>query len=222
MTKIKLNGMVQQLSASEERLYDKIKKEGKLFSSNMSRDELYTANLLATKHLVKKATNPELGLYFKTAGRTLKNNDYQEQITEVAPPSKKIESWIEKNKQRFKDEYGKDYKKYLYGRAWKMFNAKESYSFDLPFVLTESDYNIKNRHSFTLPCGKEVLMTKKQYNNGNDYWLVELQTEDYEYIDSIVVNDNGQPLDMNEFEEFCRKNKIKVSVFLTRIQDMLE
>ena len=215
-SKIKLNGMVQQLSASEERLYNKIKSVGKLFASDMSRDELYTANMLATKHLVKKANNPENGLYFKTSGRTIKSNDYQEQITEVAPPSKKIEKWITDNKQRFKDEYGKDYKKYLYGKAWKMFNAKESYSFDLPFVITEADYDIRSRHSFSLPDGREILITKKR-----DYWLVELQTEDYMYIDSVIVNRDGEPLNKENFEEFCRNNNLDMASFIVRIQDLI-
>lgn len=46
-------------------------------------------------------------------------------LTEEAPPDKEIEKWIKDNKARFKEKYGDDYEKYLYGRAWKMYNDKE-------------------------------------------------------------------------------------------------
>lgn len=45
-------------------------------------------------------------------------------VHESAPPDKEIEDWTVENKGRFKARYGKDYGRYLYGRAWRMYNSK--------------------------------------------------------------------------------------------------
>ena len=67
-------------------------------------------------------------------------------LEEVAPPDKKIESWIKKNKKRFKDRYGDGYEKYLYGRAWKAYNGKltESLDYDkLDDITVSLDKNVE-------------------------------------------------------------------------------
>lgn len=46
---------------------------------------------------------------------------FKEFLNEKAPPGKKAEEWIKKNKQKFKDEYGEDWEQVLYATAWKMF-----------------------------------------------------------------------------------------------------
>ena len=48
-------------------------------------------------------------IYYTTLGRSgqLKGNS----LEEVAPPGKESESWIRKNKKRFKERYVKDYEK---------------------------------------------------------------------------------------------------------------
>jgi hypothetical protein len=51
----------------------------------------------------------------------------EEDIQEVAPPSKKIESWIKSNKERFIKQYGKEKgTQVLYAKAWKMHGQSES------------------------------------------------------------------------------------------------
>jgi hypothetical protein len=47
-----------------------------------------------------------------------------EPVDESAPPGKKAEHWINKNKARFKAEYGDDYKSVLYGKAWNLFGRR--------------------------------------------------------------------------------------------------
>lgn len=42
-------------------------------------------------------------------------------LEESAPPGKDAEDWIKANKEEFKKQYGDDYEKYLYGKAWTLF-----------------------------------------------------------------------------------------------------
>ena len=42
-------------------------------------------------------------------------------LVETAPPGKKAAHFIKTNKKEFKQRYGKDWAKYLYGTAWKQF-----------------------------------------------------------------------------------------------------
>jgi len=52
----------------------------------------------------------------------------ESKINEVAPPGKKAEDFIRKNKASFKDRYGKRWEEVLYATAWKKFGPKsESY-----------------------------------------------------------------------------------------------
>ena len=44
----------------------------------------------------------------------------EEVLSEDAPPSKKIETWIKANKQRFIDKYGERGEEVLYSTAWNM------------------------------------------------------------------------------------------------------
>lgn len=51
---------------------------------------------------------------------------FKQYIKEEAPPDPEIESWIKKNKQRFKDEYGDEKgEEVLYATAWKMYKDKK-------------------------------------------------------------------------------------------------
>ena len=46
-------------------------------------------------------------------------------LIEESPPDPEIETWIKKNKARFKKEYGDEKGlEVLYGRAWVMYNKK--------------------------------------------------------------------------------------------------
>ena len=61
-------------------------------------------------------------MFYTTVGRNgvIKHQE----LDEVAPPDREIESWIKNNKKRFQDRYGDGYEKYLYGKAWKKYNGK--------------------------------------------------------------------------------------------------
>lgn len=122
---VKLNNIDIYLNDDESKVYDKVKEQGKLFKDDMSEYDIRIANCLVTKHLLKKFKNHINGIYFKTAGRKTKSNDFTTNMFEVAPPSKEIENWIIKNKDKFKEKYGKDYKQYLYGKAWNKYNNKK-------------------------------------------------------------------------------------------------
>lgn len=59
----------------------------------------------------------------------------EESLDEVAPPSAKIEKWINSNKERFVKQYGKEKgMQVLYAKAWKMHGQSESGS------ATNTDY----------------------------------------------------------------------------------
>lgn len=46
------------------------------------------------------------------------------QLQEKSPPGADAEHWITSNKERFKERYGDDYAKYLYGKAWSLFGEQ--------------------------------------------------------------------------------------------------
>ena len=47
--------------------------------------------------------------------------DFKKYLEEKAPPGKKAEDWIKKNKTEFKKKYGNDWEEILYSTAWKIF-----------------------------------------------------------------------------------------------------
>lgn len=207
---VKLNGISIYLTDDEQRIYDNTKSVGKLFASKMNEFDCRIADKLITKHLLKKYRNPENGIYYKTAGRKMKNNDFISTMTEIAPPSKEIENWINKNKDKFKKEYGNNYKKFLYGKAWTKYNGLKE-SFVLEAKAPKESFN------FTLPCGKEVLGTKS-----DNYWLIEIQTEDYDFIDSFITDANGNIVDNNNFHKVCKELNINEDYISKRIKSYLE
>lgn len=58
--------------------------------------------------------------YYKDRTGSVRSTVSRGTINEVAPPG--MEDWVKKNKERFKKEYGSDYKSKLYATAWKMHN----------------------------------------------------------------------------------------------------
>jgi hypothetical protein len=51
-------------------------------------------------------------------------------VLESAPPDSDIEKWIMHRKPEFKKRYGKDYAKYLYGKAWELYKSGSKLHFD--------------------------------------------------------------------------------------------
>lgn len=130
---VKINGILRNLTNDEMKIYKRVKNEGKLFKADLTEFEANVATSMVTKGLLRrKKAQQENGkhgrIYYVARGRNghLKTKP----LEEVAPPDKKIESWIKKNKKRFKDRYGDGYEKYLYGRAWKAYNGKLTESLD--------------------------------------------------------------------------------------------
>ena len=152
---VSINGVLYSLNTDEKKIYTKVKESGKLMKSDLSEYDQRVANGLVTRGLLKRRKNPQHEIYFMTRGR--RKAALQKPIEEVAPPDSQIEKWIENNEERFKERYGKEYKKYLYGKAWNKFNGKplneglhykisvDDISYDLPssdyFQLDFDDYD---------------------------------------------------------------------------------
>ena len=129
---VSINGILYSLNTDEKAIYDKIKKEEnkKLFKKDLDEFSQRIASGLVTKGILQRRKNPQHEIYFTTRGRR-KNAVFNRPLEEVAPPDIASEKWINKNKEKFKEKYGSNYKKYLYGKAWNMYNGsklKETYA----------------------------------------------------------------------------------------------
>lgn len=124
---VKIGGILRNLSNDEMKIYKKVKSEGRVYKMDLPEYDANVATTMVSKGLLrrKKAQQDEGHgrIYYTTIGR--KGHIKSKEIDEVAPPGKESEKWIKKNKKRFKDKYGKDYEKYLYGKAWNNYNGKK-------------------------------------------------------------------------------------------------
>ena len=106
-------------------------------------------------------------------------------LSEKAPSSPEAEAWILANKDRFKKRYGKNYEKFLYGKAWELYKDKE---------------DVKHEASRTvdIQCGKdgEKKITQTTVQSG----MSDLQT--FSMDPASVAIDLG--LDAVELDEFAR------------------
>lgn len=168
---VKINGILRNLTNDEMKIYKKVKDEGKVFKSDLSEFDANVATSMVTKGLLrrvksKKDDGKHGRLYFIARGR--KGHLSTKQLDEVAPPDKKIESWIKKNKKRFKDRYGKGYEKYLYGKAWNNYNGKlrESMHDDSDIIINVDD-SFLDRKEYFEKC-KEIYQYMKEYITGAD------------------------------------------------------
>ena len=109
---VSINGILYSLNTDEKAIYTKVKEAGKLLKKDLSEFDARVANGMVTKGVLKRRKNPQQEIYFVTKGR--RKNAPEKPIEEVAPPDSGIEKWINDNKERFEEKYGKDYKKYLY------------------------------------------------------------------------------------------------------------
>ena len=120
---VSINGILYSLNTDEKKIYTKVKEAGKLMKSDLSEFDQRIASNMVTKGLLCRKKNPQREIYFTTKGR--RKCALNKPVEEVAPPDSQIEKWIDDNKDRFQEKYGKDYKKYLYGKAWNKFNGKK-------------------------------------------------------------------------------------------------
>lgn len=124
---VKIGGILRNLTNDEMKIYKKVKDEGRVFKLDLPEYEANVATTMVSKGLLrrKKAQQDEGHgrIYYTSIGR--KGHLKGGELDEVAPPGKESEKWIKKNKKRFKEKYGKDYEKYLYGKAWNNYNGKK-------------------------------------------------------------------------------------------------
>lgn len=124
---VKIKGIFRNLTNDEKEIYKAIKDKGVLFKKELTEFEQWISSIMVSKGLItrkkciKKDDEHYGDIYFVTKGRIgkFKRPEY---MSEVAPPSKESESWIKKNKKRFKEKYGKDWEKVLYATAWKNYH----------------------------------------------------------------------------------------------------
>ena len=126
---VKIKGIFRNLTNDEKEIYKAIKEKSRVYKSELSEFQQQIAfnmvgkGLITRKKSLRKDDEHYGELYFTAKGRM--SHFARPELDEVAPPDRKIESWIKKNKKRFKEKYGKDYGKYLYGKSWNMFNGKK-------------------------------------------------------------------------------------------------
>ena len=126
---VKIKGIFRNLTNDEKEIYKAIKEKSRVYKSELSEFQQQVAfgmvgkGLITRKKSLRKDDEHYGELYFTAKGRM--GHFARPELDEVAPPDRKIESWIKKNKKRFKEKYGKDYEKYLYGKSWNMLNGKK-------------------------------------------------------------------------------------------------
>lgn len=194
---VKINGILRNLTNDEMKIYKRVKNEGKLFKADLTEFEANVATSMVTKGLLRrKKAQQENGkhgrIYYVARGRNghLKTKP----LEEVAPPDKKIESWIKKNKKRFKDRYGDSYEKYLYGRAWKAYNGK----------LTES---ANDTNDFSVSIYTE---NDGSYNGDEIVKAKELITEMLEYMNGEIVEAESSGIADYQRDSARRKAYIRI------------
>jgi len=177
---ISINGVLYSLNTDEKKIYTQAKEAGKLMKNDLSEYDQRIANSLVTRGLLKRRKNPQHEIYFVTKGR--RKTAPVQPLDEVAPPDANIEKWIEDNKERFEQEYGKEYKKYLYGKAWNKFNGKK--------MVKESAKNEE------LPSDIEYAINP--VSKVGDTWINKYNNRLYKVVDiemhTCLINNEEKPL----------------------------
>jgi len=184
---VKINGILRNLTNDEMKVYKKTKESKKIYKEDLPEFLQTVATSMVVKGLLRRKKEKETGkLYYSTVGRNgkLKSAD----LTEVAPPDKDSETWIRKNKKKFKDRYGDGYEKYLYGKAWKNYNGKKR--------LKESNYQDEDDIELKI----YNFLSKELENNNNDVNDIMRKFIDNDFFDANIVNDEYS----NEIESFDR------------------
>lgn len=161
---VKIGGILRNLSNDEMKIYKKVKKEGKVFKQDLDEYDANVATTMVSKGLLrrKKLKDPNSHfngcIYYTTIGR--KGHLVRKEMDEVAPPGQESEKWIKKNKKRFKDKYGKDYEKYLYGKAWNNYNGKRK--------LSESIDNMNSFYNDFKKCYESCIDGQNRIENSGN------------------------------------------------------
>lgn len=131
-------------------------------------------------------------------------------ILEKAPPSKKAEEWIKKNKENFKDQYGDDWEQVLYATAWKMFGEKSD------IVESEAPTNVSSG-----VAQADAPMFKKSRFAG--YPCVEVDSDTYVRCSAgkgkVPYDRWKKYIEDSELEEFIKKEYHKEKKLLMKNRD---
>lgn len=120
---IKIKNMIYSLTNDEKRLYDELKKNSTIYNKDCSEYDNNVLLNMVSKGYVKRCKNRNGEIFYVARGRV--KDVPSTSLKEVAPPDKDSENWIKKNKEKFKKKYGKNYAKFLYGKAWNNYNGKK-------------------------------------------------------------------------------------------------
>lgn len=207
---VSIGGVLYSLNTDEKKIYTQAKESGKLMKNDLSEYDQRIANGLVTRGLLKRRKNPQHEIYFVTKGR--RKVALNKPIEEVAPPDNQIEKWIEDNKDRFQEKYGKEYKKYLYGKAWNKFNGKklnETWYYDVD--VDDIYYDLPSSTSFRLEFQEEATDNEigDEVRDKLSDWA-DAPLEDWSWNvnnswndeDNSEEEDEGDPLDDTEKEDF--------------------
>lgn len=123
LNNVKIKGMVYSLTTDEKRLYDELKNKSKVFEKDFSEYDNNVLVKMVSKGYIKRCRNRQGDIFYVARGRV--QDIPSTSLKEVAPPDKDSENWIKKNKEKFKKKYGKNYAKFLYGKAWNNYNGKK-------------------------------------------------------------------------------------------------
>lgn len=134
---------------------------------------------------------------------------FREFIAEKAPPSKEAEEWIKANKEEFKKQYGDDWEKVLYAKAWKMFGEKKNID-EKSFYQSITDYMNRKMFNtktykmafdeldkvFSVKKGGDLLSTAqkiaKSYRGVDYRELAAMYVDAYpQYADEIAAKDKS-------------------------------
>ena len=196
---VSINGIMYSLNNDEKSIYDKIKKDEdrKLFKKDLDEFDQRIASNMVTRGILQRRKNPQHEIYFTTRGRR-KNAIFNRPLDEVAPPDMESEKWINKNKDRFKERYGKNYKKYLYGKAWNLYNGKK---IDESFThLFEGVTDLQKYYpNIPLERLKALIALDPTYKGGEQLgkygkWIINL-------VNNKLKNENNQ----KQFQELLKK-----------------
>lgn len=167
---VSINGILYSLNNDETELYNKVKKENKVMKSYLDEFTQRIASNMVSKGLLRRKKDKQSNIYFTTRGRRKVIGTHP--LDEVAPPDRSIEKWIGDNKERFKEKYGKDYGKYLYGKAWNKFNGKKSLkeNDNMRIIGDHMEMSPGEFYNVTLDNGQTVKAMFVRYVNNTQLW----------------------------------------------------
>ena len=105
---------------------------------------------------------------------------FKQYLQEKAPPSKKAEEWIKKNKSEFKDQYGDNWEEILYAKAWKLFgDSIETIDIGLEAMINEESTAAGTATGGVAMSDSRPLFVKSKFMN---HPVLEVDDETYSHM----------------------------------------